>query len=70
MDYQGDNQPAANIVPKPSLPPPTTDHFAVSNMDPSSQLDPKEEAKLQKRLKEMDDSEQYTLVAKMDGWLG
>jgi hypothetical protein len=31
-------------------------------------LNPKEEAKLQKRLKEIDDSEQYALVAKMDGW--
>jgi len=38
-------------------------------MDASGQLDPKEEAKLQKRLKEMDDLEQYALVAKMDGWL-
>ena len=34
----------------------------------SSQLGAKEEAKLQKRLKEIDDSEQYALVAKMDGW--
>ena len=36
--------------------------------DASGQLNPKEEAKLQKRLKEIDDSEQYALVAKMDGW--
>ena len=31
-------------------------------------LDPKEEAKLQKRLKEIDDSEQYALVAETDGY--
>lgn len=40
----------------------------ISKTDISDQLDPKEEAKLQKRLKEIDDSEQYALVAKMDGW--
>jgi hypothetical protein len=40
----------------------------VSKIDGSGQLNPKEEAKLQKRLKEIDDSEQYALVAKMDGW--
>jgi hypothetical protein len=31
-------------------------------------LSPKEEARLQKRLKEIDDSEQYALVAISDGW--
>jgi len=31
-------------------------------------LNPKEEAKLQKRLKEIDDSEQYALVANLDGF--
>ena len=31
-------------------------------------LQPKEEEKLQKRLKEIDDSEQYALIAKNDGW--
>ena len=31
-------------------------------------LSPQEEAKLQKRLKEIDDSEQYALVATEDGW--
>ena len=31
-------------------------------------LSPKEELKLQKRLKEIDDSEQYALVARMDDW--
>ena len=40
----------------------------VRKIDASGQLAPKEEAKLQKRLKEIDDSEQYALVAKMDGW--
>lgn len=33
-----------------------------------SQLSPKEESKLQKRLKEIDDSEQYALVATEDGY--
>lgn len=31
-------------------------------------LNPKEEERLQKRLKEIDDSEQYALVARTDGW--
>ena len=31
-------------------------------------LSPQDEAKLQKRLKEIDDSEQYALVARDDGW--
>jgi len=31
-------------------------------------LSPQEEAKLQKRLKEIDDSEQYALLASEDGW--
>lgn len=31
-------------------------------------LSPQEEAKLQKRLKEIDDSEQYALLATEDGW--
>jgi hypothetical protein len=31
-------------------------------------LSPQEEAKLQKRLKEIDDAEQYALVAIIDGW--
>lgn len=31
-------------------------------------LSPQEEAKLQKRLKEIDDAEQYALVAEIDGW--
>ncbi len=33
-----------------------------------SKLSSKEEKKLQKRLKEIDDSEQYALVATIDGW--
>ena len=31
-------------------------------------LSPKEESKLQKRLKEIDESEQYALIAIVDGW--
>jgi len=31
-------------------------------------LSPKEEEKLQKRLKELDDAEQYALIAEEDGW--
>ena len=31
-------------------------------------LSPKEEAKLQKRLKEIDEAEQYALIANEDGW--
>lgn len=31
-------------------------------------LNPKEQAKLRKRLKEIDDSEQYALIAKGNGW--
>lgn len=31
-------------------------------------LKPKEDAKLQKRLKEIDEAEQYALLAKADGW--
>lgn len=31
-------------------------------------LAPREEARLQKRLREIDDSEQYALIAKVDGW--
>lgn len=31
-------------------------------------LNPRDEAKLQKRLKEIDDSEQYALVATVNGW--
>jgi len=34
----------------------------------ASKLSPKEEAKLQKRLKEIDDAEQYALLAKNDGF--
>jgi hypothetical protein len=40
----------------------------LTKIGASDQLNPKEEAKLQKRLKEIDDSEQYALIAKMDGW--
>lgn len=36
--------------------------------DKAPKLHPKEEEKLQKRLREIDDSEQYALVAKSDGW--
>lgn len=43
----------------------TLDFTAVGGHSP---LSPKEELKLQKRLKEIDDSEQYALVAKMDGY--
>lgn len=32
------------------------------------ELKPKEKAKLDKRLREIDDSEQYALVASIDGW--
>ncbi len=32
------------------------------------ELSPKEEEKLQKRLREIDDSEQYALIAKNNGW--
>lgn len=45
--------------------------FRLADMNAAlghSQLSPKEESKLQKRLKEIDDSEQYALVAKKDGW--
>ncbi len=31
-------------------------------------LSPQDEAKLEKRLKEIDESEQYALIAKVDGW--
>lgn len=34
----------------------------------SSKLHPKEEERLQRRLKEIDDSEQYALIAEVDGW--
>jgi hypothetical protein len=40
----------------------------VTGKNEIPQLSPKEEAKLQKRLKEIDDSEQYALIAKEDGW--
>lgn len=40
--------------------------FDEENKEPK--LHPKEEEKLQKRLREIDDSEQYALVAKSDGW--
>lgn len=33
-----------------------------------SLLSPRDEAKLQKRLKEIDDAEQYALIANEDGW--
>ncbi len=32
------------------------------------ELKPKDKAKLDKRLKEIDDSEQYALMATIDGW--
>lgn len=35
---------------------------------PAPALSPQEESKLEKRLKEIDDSEQYALVATLDGW--
>lgn len=35
---------------------------------PAPELLPKEEEKLLKRLREIDDSEQYALIAKSDGW--
>ena len=34
----------------------------------SPKLHPKEEERLQQRLKEIDDSEQYALLAEIDGW--
>lgn len=43
-------------------------HIDVNNALGDMSLDPKEEAKLQKRLKEIDDSEQYALVAETDGY--
>ena len=39
-----------------------------TNESEASKLGPKEEAKLQKRLKEIDDAEQYALLAKNDGF--
>ena len=41
-------------------------YFNGENEDPK--LKPKEQAKLEKRLKEIDDSEQYALVAGVNGW--
>lgn len=35
---------------------------------PAPALSPQEEAKLEKRLREIDDPEQYALKAKIDGW--
>jgi len=35
---------------------------------PKTKLHPKEEERLQRRLKEIDDSEQYALLAEIDGW--
>jgi hypothetical protein len=35
---------------------------------PGPKLNPKEEKKLQKRLREIDDSEQYALIARVNGW--
>jgi len=40
--------------------------FTEENKAP--ELSPKEEEKLQKRLREIDDSEQYALIAKSNGW--
>lgn len=40
--------------------------FKGENKTP--ELSPKEEEKLQKRLREIDDSEQYALIAKSNGW--
>jgi len=40
--------------------------FTGENKTP--ELSPKEEEKLQKRLREIDDSEQYALIAKSNGW--
>ena len=44
---------------------PVTDQQPQS---PAPDLHPKDQAKLEKRLKEIDDSEQYALIATVDGW--
>lgn len=41
-------------------------YFAQQSEFPA--LGPREEAKLKKRLREIDDSEQYALIARVDGW--
>lgn len=38
------------------------------NEEGEPKLSPKEEEKLQKRLREIDESEQYALIATVDGW--
>lgn len=45
---------------------PAVIYFAQQSEFPA--LAPREEAKLQKRLREIDDSEQYALIARVDGW--
>lgn len=42
--------------------------LALTVENEAPKLKPKEEAKLEKRLKEIDDSEQYALVASVDGF--
>lgn len=42
--------------------------FLAEEKNEAPVLKPKEKAKLDKRLREIDDSEQYALVAKADGW--
>lgn len=41
---------------------------SFSGEDKTPELNPKEAEKLQKRLREIDDSEQYALIAKSNGW--
>jgi hypothetical protein len=41
---------------------------AFSDEDEAPELGPKEETKLEKRLKEIDDAEQYALIANENGW--
>jgi len=45
-------------------------YYIVSRVLPyiDPKLSPREEKKLQKRLREIDDSEQYALIAIEDGW--
>ena len=43
-------------------------NLILQNAEPATRLSPKERKKLEKRLREIDESEQYALIARTDGW--
>ena len=43
-------------------------NLVLQSAEPATRLSPKEKKKLEKRLREIDESEQYALIALTDGW--